>query len=410
MREFVPVEMLPKAVDGKPLKAALIGCGGRGTGALLNFLEAGDNLSIVAIADVFAEKVTACQKMLSDKGVDVNADMCFVGLDAYKEIMNTDADIVFLCTPPYFRPIHFKAAVDAGKHIFNEKPCAVDAWGVKTITLASRNADMKGLCVISGLVRRSQKDCIATYEQVCAGMIGEITGANVIRNGGALWARKRKPEWSDMEYMLKNWVNFNWLSGDHITEQFVHEIDQMYWFMGRMPVSALGYGGRQRRETGDMYDNFSIRYNFDNGVTGQCSTRQINGCTNGKSVLVYGTKGYTDCSGKIFNYDGSIKWQYSYPKKGDPDQSMAVKNPFVQEHIRLITAIRRGEKLNDTSEVANTTLLALMGRDSAYTGRVVTTEEALASSVKLGPESLTMGKVEGVEEVIPRAGIPSVVK
>lgn len=407
IREANIPELLSKAVDGKPLKAAVIGCGGRGTGAAENFLSAGDGLTIVALADVFQDKIDACRKILAEKGQNISDDMCFVGFDAYKNVLATDVDVVLLCTPPYFRPEHFKAAVDAGKHIFNEKPCAVDAAGVKTIMLASKNADMKGLCIISGTIRRSQRDCVETYKRVCEGAIGEIVSANVMRNGGALWAKKRQTGWSDMEYMLRNWVNFNWLSGDHIVEQFVHEIDQVHWFTGKMPVKTTGYGGRQRRVTGDQYDFFSVCYEYDNGTRQQCSARQINGCSNGTTVMLYGTKGYTNCAGKIFNLDGTVAWEYPYPKEGDADQSMAVLNPFVQEHIILVSAIRRGEKKNDAMDIANSTLMAIMGRDAAYTGKTITTEEALASDVAIGPKVIAMGSVAEFNEVIPVAGTPS---
>lgn len=407
IREGKYPELLTKAVDGKPLKAALIGCGGRGTGALVNFLEAGDGLSVVALADVFQDKIDDCRETLAGKGVTIDDDKCFVGFDAYEKIMASDADIVFLCTPPYFRPIHFKAAVEAGKHIFNEKPAAVDSAGIKDVLLASKNADMKGLKIISGTIRRSQRDCVETYKRVCEGAIGEIVSANVMRNGGALWAKGRQKGWSDMEYMLRNWVNFNWLSGDHIVEQFVHEVDQMYWFVGKMPVSALGYGGRQRRVTGDMYDFFSVCYEFEDGKRAQCSSRQISGCSNGTTVMVYGTKGYTNCAGKIFNLDGTIKWEYPYPKKDDTDKTNAITNPFVQEHIRLVTAIRRDEKLNDTEEIANSTLLAIMGRNSAYTGQLVTAKDAMADMERLGPAEIKMGSYPEIVEEIPRAGVPS---
>ena len=210
-----------------------------------------------------------------------------------------------------------------------------------------------------------------------------------------------------MEYMLRNWVNFCWTSGDHIVEQFIHEIDQMSWFMGdKPPVRAEATGGRQRRVTGDMYDFFSVEYLYENGHRAHCTARQIAGCDNQTIIMVYGTKGYTNCRNKIFNLDGSVTWEYLYPKKEDEDQSMAVPDPFVQEHIRLITAIRTGKLLNDVEQHVQSTLMAIMGRESAYTGKFVTWEQIMASTQKLGPETYQFGPVSGFKEEYPRAGAP----
>ncbi len=223
-----------QAPDGKVLKAGLVGCGGRGTGAAIDFLNAGPNLQIVALGDVFQDKMDACREILKKKkNVEIPDENCFIGFDSYEKVIDSGIDIVLLCTPPHFRPTHVEAAVNAKKHIFMEKPIAVDPTGVRKVLAAVKRAESLNLNIISGTIRRSQKDYMETRRRVLNGEIGEITGANIIRNGGgALWFRNRRPEWTDMEYMLRNWVNFCWLSGDHITEQFIHEIDVMNWYLG----------------------------------------------------------------------------------------------------------------------------------------------------------------------------------
>ena len=398
-------EILKTAPDGKPLKAGLVGCGGRGTGAACNFLDAGADLQIVALGDVFQDKMDACRRTLAEKGQPVADDHCFLGFDAYRKVIDAGVDVVLLCTPPVFRPAHFEYAVTQNRHCFIEKPCAVDPVGAKQMLALGKRAGQQGLSVISGTIRRSQKDCIETYRRVAGGAIGDIVSAHVSRMGGALWYVRRNPEWSDMEYMLRNWVNFCWTSGDHIVEQFIHEIDQMAWFTGdRRPVRAEATGGRQRRVTGDMYDHFSVEYLYDNGHRALCTSRQIGGCDTQTIIMVYGTKGFTNCCDTIYNLDGSVSWQYPYPKEGDADQSMAVPDPFVQEHIRLVTAIRTGQPVNDVDKHVQSTLMAIMGRESAYSGKFVTWDQILASGQKLGPETFAFGPVSGIKEEIPVAG------
>ncbi|MDR1859975.1 MAG: Gfo/Idh/MocA family oxidoreductase [Bacteroidales bacterium] len=393
-----------KAPDGKPLKAALIGCGGRGSGAIVNFLDAGNGLSVVALADVFPDRLNSCRSMLKGKGHEIPDDKCFLGFDAYKQAIATDADVVLLCTPPVFRAEHFTAAVDAGKHIFMEKPCAVDPTGARAILVAAKRAEQKGLCVISGTIRRSQKDCIETWRRVQGGAIGDFVSAHVIRNGGALWHKKREEGWTDMEYMLRNWVNFCWLSGDHIVEQFIHEIDQMTWFVGQHPVRANAYGGRHRRVNGDQFDFFCVEYEYADKKRSNCSARQINGCSNEHAILVYGTKGYTNCFNKIWDLSGNIVWEYPYPKEGDTDKSWVVKDPFEMEHVRLVTAIRTNQPVNDAEAHVQSTLMTIMARQSAYTGKDVTWDEITASALKLGPETYAFGPVPGIPEIPPVPG------
>lgn len=399
-------DILLKAPDGKPLKAGLIGCGGRGTGAAQNFVEAGDGLTITAMGDLFADKLEASRAELKGYGIEVPDDHCFVGFDSYKKVIDSDIDVVLLCTPPAFRPLHFAYALEKGKHMFVEKPCAVDPVGARQMLALSKQATAKGLCVISGTIRRSQKDCIETYKRVAAGMIGEIVSAHVVRYGGKLWHIARKPGMTDMEYMLRNWANFCWTSGDFIVEQFIHEIDMMTWFLGDIhPIKAQATGGRARRVTGDLYDQISVEYVYENGRRAHCTSRQIDGCDNEHCVMLYGTKGYTNCFDTIFDLDGNVIWKYPHPEADAPDQSMAVPNPYVEEHIRLVRAIREGTPLNDMETHVQSVLIAMMGRMASYSGKFVTWDEMLTSPLKIVPDTFEFGDVPGVKEEFPLPGI-----
>lgn len=406
-KEEIPLpELLNQAPDGKVIKAGLIGCGGRGTGAAINFLDAGPNLEIVALGDVFQDKIDNCRAELkTQKGVEIADENCFVGFDSYQKVIDSGVDLVLLCTPPHFRPAHVEAAVNARKNVFMEKPCAVDPVGARSVLASAKKAEGLGLSIVSGTIRRVQKDYMETWRQVANGQIGEITGANIIRNGGALWYRNRQPQWTDMEYMLRNWVNFCWLSGDHITEQFIHEIDVMNWHMNQNPERAIGWGGRQRRVTGDQYDFFSIEYVYDNGVRSHCAARQINGCTNRKVEQIMGTKGYADAAGRLYDLQGNEIWKYPWPEEGDKESPWKVTNPFVQEHINLVTAIRTGKPISDAEAQVNSTLITIMGRISAYTGKDVTWEEIMNSDLYLGPTTYAMGPVPEVKEEVPVVGV-----
>lgn len=400
-----PPELLDQAPDGKVIRAGLIGCGGRGTGAAINFLDAGPNLEIVALGDVFQDRIDGCRASLKEKkGVEIADENCFLGFDSYQKVIDSGVDVVLLCTPPHFRPKHVEEAINAHKHVFMEKPVAVDPAGARSVLVSSKMAESRGLCMVSGTVRRVQKDYMTTQMKVANGEIGEIVGAHIVRNGGALWYKNRLPEWTDMEYMIRNWVNFCWLSGDHITEQFIHEIDAMSWHMGRTPVKAVGWGGRQRRVTGDQYDFFNVDYIYENGVRAHCAARQINGCTNGKVERIVGTKGVAIASGQILDVHGNEVWQYPKPEEGDTESKWKVTNPFVQEHINLVTGIRTGNTVNDAEAQVNSTLMTIMGRISAYTGKEVTWEEIMNSDLYLGPKTYAMGPVPGIPEEIPLAG------
>jgi len=353
--------------SGKPLKVGVIGCGGRGTGAAHNAVEADKGIKIVALADVFKDRLDACRKSLKEKAQqDVDEKMCFEGFDAYKKVLETDADYVILATPPYYRPAQFEACVNAGKHVFMEKPVAVDGPGVRRMLAAGQKATEKGLSVVAGTQRRHQKGYIETIKRLHDGAIGTILSGQAYWNSGQLWYRLREAGWSDMDWMIRDWVNWAWLSGDHIVEQHVHNLDVMNWVLKTHPRKVVGMGSRERRVTGDQFDFFACDFFYPNPtspdkpdtdihVLSQC--RQINGCANDVSERVIGEKGVSNCNGWISSL--------SEPIKGEG-------NPYVQEHADLIAAIRSEKPINEAQQVTESTLCGIMGRMSAYTGKAIT--------------------------------------
>jgi predicted dehydrogenase len=394
-----------QAPDGTPLKAGLIGCGGRGTGAAINFLKSGPNLEITMLVDLFPDRMASCRKAIKEKtGHEVTDENCLLGFEEYKKVMESDVDIVMLATPPNFRPGHFAAAIEARKHVFMEKPVAVDPVGARMIIASSRKAEGLGLIVGTGTQRRHQRDYVATYKQIYEGAIGKIVSANCYWNQDQLWFRNPQKNWTEMEYMIRDWVNWSWLSGDHIVEQHVHNIDVINWFTGLRPVKAVGFGARHRRVTGDQYDFFSIDFEYENEIRVHSMCRQITGCENNVSEYIRGTEGYSNCQNTIYNVDGSIKWQYDYPKdeQGNPTEGVKI-SPYDQEHIDLVTAIRENKPYTEAENTAISTMTAIMGRISAYTGKETTWEEMMGSNFKLGPKEYKMGAVD-VDKDIPVPG------
>ena len=386
--------LLDKAPDGKKLRAGLVGCGNRGTGAALNFLAAGNDLELVALADVFEDKVWDCRDKLSKQRVEVPEKNCFWGFDAYKDLIAADLDIVILATPPHFRPLHLDACVQAKKNVFMEKPACVDPVGARQIMATAKKAENIGLTIITGTQRRHQRDYVETYRQVASGAIGDLVSAKAWWLQTHVWFRTREEGWTDMEYMLRNWNNFCWLCGDHILDTHVHNIDIINWFMGKNPVEAIGFGGRARRLTGDQYDFFSIDFDYGNGVYSHSMSRQIDDCANTLGEHIMGTEGYTNCKNVIYNPDGSVKWKYEYPKDKDGRSTEQVKvSPYIQEHIHLVTSIRTNTPVVEAERTAISTLTAIMGRTAAYTGQKVTWEEMMNSTMRLGPAGYEMGPV-----------------
>ena len=312
-----------------------------------------------------------------------------------------DVDLVILATPPYFRAQMFEAAVQARKHVFMEKPVAVDPTQARSIMSTAKKAEALELSVITGTQRRHQRDYIDLYKKTAGGMIGELTGGNVYWNGGKLWHKNPRPEWTEMEYMIRNWVNWCWLSGDHIVEQHVHNIDIANWFSGSHPVKALAFGSRQRRVTGDQYDNFSTDFVFENGIHIHSMCRQINGCGGGVYERLQYTEGAANChwtNGHLTDLEGNVIYTYPYPLNDNGNRYLEV-NPYVQEHIDLVTSIRNAKPINTAEDTAISTMTAIMGRISAYTGKEVTWDEMMNSDLKLGPKVFAFGPVDVPKEV-----------
>jgi myo-inositol 2-dehydrogenase / D-chiro-inositol 1-dehydrogenase len=385
-----------QAPDGRPLKAGVVGCGWRGTGAALNFINAGPNLTVTALGDLFQHRLDSSRKSLKEMaGTDVPDENCFTGFDCYKKVIDSGVDVVLLCEPPHFRPVSFEYAVKARKHVFIEKPVGVDPTQVRSVMATGKMAESAGLMVVAGTHYRHMRDRAKAYEMVRNGAIGDIISVNCYFNMSKLWHVNRQPDWCDMEAMVRDWVNWCWLSGDHIVEQHIHEIDTVGWFMGKHPVKCVGFGGRHRRLTGDQNDFFSVDYVYDDGRHMHSMCRQIDGCANNVSTLFFGTRGYTNGMNEIRDYGGNLLWEYQYPTdaEGRPGNVLSVA-PHDQEIINFVTAIRENKYVNDTQNVTDANMVAIMGRESAYTGREVNIDEILNSNQRLGPDKLEFGPVD----------------
>jgi len=348
-------------LDTSKVKVGVIGCGGRGRGALKNFLEAakilGIEVEVVAVADAFADRVA---KAVGDFSLD--ASLAHVGFDAYQKVAASDAEVVLMATPPNFRPVHFKACVEAGKHCFIEKPVAVDPPGVRVVMEAGKMAREKGLTVVAGTQRRHQQNYLEMIAKLKAGAIGEVVGGAVFWNMATLWTFKRTDDMSNRDFLARNWLNFTEMSGDHIVEQHVHQLDVMNWIMGRPPKALMGYGGCARREVagGNQFDFFNVNIDYGDGIQIHSQCRQIAGCYNRVGETFRGTAGFTNGT-KVTGKDVSIE-----PVKVDHTAGM------VQEHVDLLRSVRgKGEPINRAKEVADATLLGVGGRIAAYTGKLI---------------------------------------
>ena len=394
-----------KASDGKELKAGVIGCGGRGSGAAFDFLNAANGVTIVALADTFKEQVdNLANKLKADKNIDIPENKRFVGLDAYKEVIDSGVDVVIIATPPFSRPLHFKYATEKGKQSFLEKPICVGPAGYRVIVAAARVSKTKNLSVVTGNQRHHQRNYVESYKKIMEGTIGEITGGIVYWNQSMLWYRERQKEWTDAEWMIKDWVNWKWLSGDHIVEQHCHNIDVFTWFSGLKPVSATGFGSRQRRVTGDQYDNFSVDFVMENGIHMHSMCRQIDGCANNVSEFIQGTKGSWSTANDetvIKDLAGNVIWKYD---KEEEKKNFQQTNPYVLEHVNWINHIRSGKAIEQASETAISNMAAIMGRESAYTGAQVTWEQMTASNLDYTPADLSLGKMDMSSYTVPVPG------
>jgi predicted dehydrogenase len=368
------------------IKVAVIGCGGRGTGAAMQALSTKQNVKLVAMADAFRDRLDNAFKALTDGDegnvkdkVAVTEETKFVGFDAYKKVIPM-ADVVIIATPPGFRPIHFEEAINQGKHVFMEKPLATDPAGVKKVLEVAEVAKKKKLNVVVGLQRHYQTSYRELYKRVQDGMIGEITSGQVYWNSDGVWVRPRKPGQTEMEYQMRNWYYFNWLCGDHITEQHIHNLDVMNWFKGAYPVKAQGMGGRQVRtgkEFGEIYDHHFVEYHYADGSIMNSQCRHIKGTYSIVDEILQGTKGVVKCGAAEITAKGKSVFKFDKAKENEPYQN---------EHDELFAAIAKGEfKFTDAENGAKSTLTSIMGRMATYSGQIIEWDKTLNSGISIQP-------------------------
>ena len=374
------------AAGSDTIRIGVIGCGGRGTGAAIDAVNSSPGVEILALFDPFQDRIDSSLKRLRERvpdAVKVKPEACFTGLEGYKKLLALkDINYIVTAAPPGFRPPHLKAIVEAGKNVFMEKPVAVDPVGVRSVIASSELAAAKGLGIVAGTQRRHQQRYLELMERIHGGAIGEIVGGQCYWNQGDLWVIKQTPEMSDMEWQCRNWLYFTWTSGDHIVEQHVHNIDVINWAFGALPVRVMGMGGREVRtapEYGNIYDHFAVEFEYPNGARVMSMCRQIPGCADRVEERIVGTKGHAFGYGKIH---GPNAWEF------EADEP----NPYVQEHADLIASIRAGKPLNEGRQIAESTMCAIIGRMSAYTGRAISWDWAMnASKLDLTPATFEFG-------------------
>ena len=400
------------AAGSDKVRIGLIGCGGRGTHDATKCLNSAENVELVAMGDLFNDRLQRCLRALKrppsknspertsvrDK-VTVTEDKCFVGWDAHKKVVACDdVDMVILTEPPHFRPGHLKAAIEAGKHVFMEKPVAVDPVGVRSVIASSELADRKGLTIGAGTQMRRISHLVEGIKSIHDGAIGELVGGQCVRLGGGMltWGRKeRQPSWSDMEWQLRRWLFLTWLSGDFIVEMHVHNLDVMNWAFGGPPVQCIGMGGREVRtapEYGNAFDHFAVEYEYPNGVRVEYMGTQIDGFTNRNDQRLVGTKGraYTDFGRVVI--EGQNKVEYAWDRV----------DPCIKQHADQIAAIRQGKRFNEGRRIAESTLTSIMGRMSAYTGRALKWDWAMkASKLDLSPPKYEFGDLQMRPVAVP---------
>lgn len=376
--------------NNKKLKIALVGCGGRGTGAAVQALNADDNVELVAMADAFKDRLQGSlanisKEMGETKKVNVPEKNRFVGFDGAEKAMDL-ADVVILATPPGFRPQHFEYAINNGKHVFMEKPCATDVPGVRKVLAAAKTAKEKNLNVVVGLQRHYQDSYLAAMAQLKQDKIGKIVSGQVYWNSAGVWVRERQAGQTELEYQMRNWYYFNWLCGDHILEQHIHNIDVANWFIGEYPISAQGMGGRQVRtgkDHGEIFDHHFVEYTYPSGAVIASQCRHQPDTMRKVSEFFQGTKGTVSTAGdnvEMKGWDGSTIFEHR--GKDDP-------NPYQVEHIKLFESIRNGGVISNAENGAKSTMSAILGRMATYSGKVVNWDEAMQSNLALVPDNLT---------------------
>ena len=372
------------------IRIGLIGAGGRGTGALQQTLSVpGSNVKLTAVADAFDDRIKGALKAVENmpEKLDCPEERQFKGLDGYKQVLD-HCDLVILATPPGFRPFHFEAAIKAGKHVFMEKPVCVDAFGAELCLAAAKLADEKKLKVVVGLQRRYDRKYRETIQKIREGVAGDIIGGQVYWNGGGIWYRGRKPDMTEMQFQVNNWYHFNWLCGDHIVEQHVHNIDIANWVLDRLPESAYGVGGRQNRVPGqssEIYDHHSVNFTYPGGVRIASQCRQFPGGDGRVNEEFQGTKGYVKI-GEITDYKGNVLWKF----EGKSD------NPYQVEHDELHDAIRNDKPLNNAVYGTTSSFSAVLGRTATYTGKQTGYDDLMKTGFRTMPETLTWDTIPPV--------------
>ncbi len=381
------------------IRVGLIGCGGRGRGAALNAMDADPRVRLVALGDLFEESLSSARQQMRQQRpeqVTVTEDDCFSGFDNFQAVIE-QSDVVLLTAPPHYRPDHIEAAVAAGKHIFCEKPVATDPVGVARVRQACQKADEKGLNVVSGLCWRYDQGVRETMDRIFAGQIGKVISSQANYLTGPVWIRPRRPDESEMHYQCRNWYYFNWLSGDHIVEQFIHSLDKAMWLHhDQPPVMAYGMGGRMLRSDltqGDIYDSFAVVYEWADGTRTHAYTRQIRGCMNQTEDFVYGSEGKALLL--KHSIDGADPWKFDGPKL----------SMYQQEHNELFEAVLgKRPRINNGGYMCDSTLMAILGREVCYSGQLITWEQAVSSPQDLRPESYDFD-APAPEVKVPKPGV-----
>lgn len=388
----------PSESKGKVIRVGVIGCGGRGTGAAFDAMKASPDTKIVALGDMFPDRVQSAAAGLArnPRGV-VPSSSCFSGFDAYRKVLATDCDMVILATSPGFRPTHFAAAVDAGKHIFFEKPVAVDPSGIRTVLDASARAAERKLCIVTGTQRRHERCYIEAMAKIADGAIGRPIAARCYWNQGGLWHKEPDPKLSEIENQIRNWLYYTWLSGDHIVEQHVHNIDVVNWAMGGAPLRCIATGGRQVRTEpafGAINDHFAIHYEYADDRLGASMCRQQDNTDGKVEEIIYGTEGTMFTTSGSARCSGRNEWTFTGENP----------NPYVVEHIDLQEAVRgHAPYINEGKRIAESTMTAIMGRMSAYTGKDLEWGAALADPMDLVPKDPKPGP--GVVQKVAMPGL-----
>jgi predicted dehydrogenase len=383
------------------LRVGLVGCGGRGTGAAREALRADPNVRLVAMCDAFMDRLDSSLKSLKNvkdiaNKVDVADDRKFDGFDGYKKLLE-HVDVVLLCTPPGFRPLQLAAAVEAGKHVFCEKPVAVDVAGVHSVLESAKLAKKKNISLCSGFCYRYDQAKRETVKRIHDGVIGDVTAMHITYLTGPIWHRGNDPKWTPMEYQMRNWYYYTWLSGDFIVEQHCHNFDKAQWvFNGKLPVAATGVGGRaQRRDAkfGHIYDHFAVTLEYADGAKLFSFCRQMEQCAGSVNDHVMGTKGSAQLMGHTVTTRDGKEWEYDG----------RAKDMYQVEHDELFAGIRAGKPINDGESAVNSTLMALLAREAAYTGKRLTWKELVASKQNLAPAKYEWGEI--ATPLVPTPGI-----